>query len=166
MHRRSASITGLVLALVAVPGAVDAGPFESAAPVSAARLDGARGGFTSPAGLTVSLGIERLVSIDGQTVARHQADLGELGRLDGAQLAAARAALGSVQVVQNGPNNAVLAQLPTDTLGGVIIQNSLSDQVIRSQTVINTSVNSATLFKSLNFASSLADAVRGPLAPR
>ena len=39
-------------------------------PVSAERLDETRGGFTTPAGLEVSLGIQRLVTINGDIVAK------------------------------------------------------------------------------------------------
>ena len=44
-----------------------------------------------------------------------------------------------------------------------IIQNTLNDQTIRSQTIINASVNSATLMQSLNFNDSLGQAIRNAI---
>lgn len=128
-------------------------------PVSAAILEHTRGGFTLGGGLEVSLGIERLVSINGNTVSRTTLQLGDMSRLSAEQARQTGEALSSVNLIQNGHDNIVVAALAPLPLGGTVIQNSLNDQLIRSQTVIHSSVNSMGLLKTLNFQGSLGDAI-------
>ena len=45
------------------------------------------------------------------------------------------------------------------TLGGTVIQNSLNNQLINNQTIINASVNARGLLQAMNFQSSLANAL-------
>ena len=138
----------------------DAAPPDGWEAVDGSELDTMRGGFTTGGGLIVALGIERLVSINGQTVARTRFELAATGGLAGQAAAAARSALSDGALIQNGPGNVAPAMLSADALGATIIQNTLNDQAIRSQTVINASVNSATLMQSLNFHDSVGQAIR------
>lgn len=120
-------------------------------------LDSLRGGFTTPAGLEVSLGIERMVMLNGVMVAHTNLEIADLGRLREASPEAARDALASVQLVQNGAGNvATLAgTLPPATL----VQNTLDGQHIDSSTVIHSSVNSIGLLTALNVQDSLREAI-------
>ena len=125
---------------------------------SDAQLDQARGGFETGEGVLLSLGVERLVSINGDVVASSKVDISDVTKLSPAQAQLAGAALATVTLVQNGAGNVLLSggSLPA---GALVIQNSASDQLIRSQTTINATVNSLSLLKSLNFEASLRSAL-------
>lgn len=127
-------------------------------PVDDTALDAARGGFTSN-GLTVSLGIERLVSINGDVVARTHIDIADLSRIGGEQARQTSEALSSVKLIQNGGANIYRSADSGASMAGVVIQNSLNNQLIRTDTVINSTVNSAGLLNTLNFHSTLQDAL-------
>ena len=109
--------------------------------------------------LAVSLGIERLVSINGEIVSRTSFELADMSHLSAEQAELTREALSSVKLIQNGGDNIYQATMSAQTLGGTVIQNTLNDQLIRSQTVINSTVNSTALLKTLNFNGSLSDAL-------
>ena len=123
--------------------------------VDAAALDGERGGFDLPSGLTMSLGIERLVSINGQLVTQSSFNIANLASISADEARQVRDTLGSTQLVQNGSGN--LASIASG-ISGTFVQNSLSNQTIGTQTIINANVNSASLLKDLNFNSGLRDA--------
>lgn len=55
--------------------------------------------------------------------------------------------------------------MSAQTPGGVVIQNSLNDQLIRTHTVICSSVNSMALLKTLNFQGSMSDALARTAGP-
>ena len=129
------------------------------APVNEAHLERTRGGFSTPSGLEMKLGIERLVSINGNIVARTSFDISDLNRLSEASMRQTSNALSSVNLIQNGGDNIYQPGDAARTVGAVVIQNTLNDQLIRSQTLINSTVNSAGLLKTLNFQSSLSDAL-------
>ncbi len=133
--------------------------------VDAAALERLRGGFTSASGLQVSLGIERVVAINGQVQSRTSFHLADIGRLDPAQATLTRAALSDVKLIQNGHANMALAAFADATLGGTIVQNSLSDQHIESRTLINASVNSMGLLKAINFNGNVSDAIARAAGP-
>ncbi|QYF92130.1 hypothetical protein KY495_15310 [Massilia sp. PAMC28688] len=118
-------------------------------PVGPERLDGLRGGFITPAGLQVSLGIERIVSINGDAVSH--VTLFALGT-PGAGLAGGDAA----RLVQQGGNNVFAGAL--DQAGATFVQNSLHNQTIRTDTLISANVNSAGLLRELNFSQALSQA--------
>lgn len=143
-------------------------PFAASPPdgweaIDSEALDGMRGGFTGPNGLAISLGVERLVSINGAVVARASFEWSGLDGPAGAAAAQARATAGNIGLVQNGPGNTFVNTMATDALGATIIQNTLNDQTIRNQTVIHATVNSATLMHALNLNESVAQAVRSGL---
>ncbi|HEU4372559.1 MAG TPA: hypothetical protein VFS02_03665 [Telluria sp.] len=125
--------------------------------VAPAALDGMRGGFTTPEGLTLSLGIDRMVSINGEVVARTSFQIADMRNISGDEARQAQAALNAGQLVQNGAGNLALG----DTLAaarGTFVQNSLDGQAISTQTIINSSVNSMSLLKDMNFQAGLRDA--------
>ena len=162
-------------------------PFRPAdwAAASDERLDGLRGGFELGAGLTVSFGIARTVMINGEVLSRTSFVLPDIGKITAEQAAMARAALGGLTVVQNGPGNGVApnaftlspstsATSATDGVSpggpvlssGTVIQNSLSNQVLQNTTLINTGVNSLGLLKLGHANSALRDALLGGLGQR
>lgn len=135
-------------------------------PVDEARLDSTRGGFSTDTGLVVSLGLERLVSINGDLVARTSIDIADLNHISAEQARQTRDALSSVKLIQNGSDNIYQAGDAQRALGGVVIQNTLNDQLIRSQTVISSTVNSASLLKTINLQGSLSDALMRAVSAR
>lgn len=129
----------LTLTLVlAAAGVQAASPFTPSAAVAPGELDGCRGGFTTGSGLAVSLGVERIVTVDGQVATRSELRLGDLGRPDG-----------GAQVTGQ------LAQLTN----GTIIQNSLSDRTIGTTTIIHASVDTRGLMQAMHFQTTLANAL-------
>ena len=112
-------------------------------------LDQQRGGFTTPTGLQISLGVQRLVSINGTPVAQVslQAVSGSAPGLSAVE--------GSARLIQQGSNNLFGATL--DLPGATFIQNSLSGQTIRTETHITANLNSAALMRDLNFYNSMRD---------
>lgn len=144
---------------------VEVAPPDGWHAVGGGALDGMRGGFTFGDGLIVGLGLERLVSINGELVASTRFELGDLSGLGGDAAEAARSALNQGGLIQNGPGNVAPSVLSPDALGATVIQNTLNDQTIRSQTIINATVNSATLMQSLNFNDSVGQAIRDAVRP-
>lgn len=129
-------------------------------------LDTLRGGFTGADGLKVSLGIERMVHVNGSLVSHTSLQIADVGRLDADQARQAGAALAHVTLVQNGNANMAAPAFSAETLGATIIQNSLNNQQIESRTLINSSVNSASLLGTINFGGSLNDAIMRAASPR
>lgn len=154
------------LVLVACGAPAAAGPTDDWPPVNDAQLDRMRGGFDTAGGLTVALGIERLVSINGDIIARTSVAIADLNHLSVEQARQTRDALSSVKLIQNGSDNIYQAGDASRVIGGVVIQNTLNDQLIRSQTVISSTVNSASLLKTLNFQGSLSDALTSAVSAR
>jgi hypothetical protein len=232
----------------AVPVQTDAAPgaFDAANAVDSATLDKARGGFLTREGLIVSLGLERLVSINGNIVEQTKLQIGDIGKLARAEAGALPQAVslatvplpaagvasapppaaacasvpppaagmasvvppqaagvasfppqaagvasvpsqagaeasalppaagvasvppqaaGELRLIQNGDVRTVAANAQ-NLLGGTVIQNTLNDQVIRSQTSINATVNTAGMLRTLNFGTSLNNALLTAVAPR
>jgi hypothetical protein len=155
----------LPVLLLSVAGAASAGPFDPANAVDSATLDQARGGFITPDGLVVTLGLERLVTINGNVVERTQMQLGDIGKLARGEGAISREALGELRLIQNGDVR-TMAGNAQNLLGGTIIQNTLNDQSIRNQTSINATVNTAGMLRALNFGTSLNNALSTAVGPR
>ena len=153
---------GLVLASAAIATQGLAGgqdnPFSSDHAVAPASLDDYRGGFVTDNGLAVTLGIERIVTINGNVAERSRLDLGDLGRLTSGQSSLTADTANQVRLIQNG-GGTFNVQMGDTTLGGTVIQNSLSNQLINNQTIINASVNARGLLQAMNFQSSLANAL-------
>ena len=134
--------------------------------VDAAVLGQLRGGLSIAGGLQVSLGIERIVTINGEVQSRTSFQLTDIARLSEQQATLTRAALSDVKLIQNGGANMALAALPDASLGGTIIQNSLSGQHIDTRTLITASVNSMGLLKANNFHGNVSDAIARAAGPR
>jgi len=132
--------------------------------VASASLGLMRGGFSTPAGLQLSLGIERLVTINGELVSHTNFQIADLGRISGAEALRARDAVQAMNLVQNGDHNLVSGDLAARP--GTFVQNSLNDQLIRSQTIISSSVNSLSMLKDLNFNAGVHDAVLNAIGTR
>jgi hypothetical protein len=133
--------------------------------VDAATLAGQRGGFTTASGIALSIGIERLVAINGEVVSRTSLQVPDMSRLDPELARQTGAALSAVKLIQTGSANMGLAGFADASLGGTVIQNTLSDQRIDSRTVINASVNSLGLLKALNFNGNVSDAIARAAGP-
>ncbi|QYF94184.1 hypothetical protein KY495_02845 [Massilia sp. PAMC28688] len=146
-------LPGLILTLVALQTPVAAATPHDWQPVAAARLAALRGGFTVAPGLHLSFGIEQRVAINGVMVARSAWTV--LHGRQGHPGPGAPAML----LVQNGSTQAMPAGLAPDVGAGMLIQNTLSDQHIGSQTTIHAAVNSATLLDAINFQGQLSDAL-------
>jgi hypothetical protein len=113
-------------------------PTDDWSAVDDSQLAQARGGFELGNGMLVSLGVERLVSINDTVVSHTRFSFPDVTQLSDAQ-----------------------ARLASDALAGVLVQNSLNDQAIRSQTTIDTTVANLQLLKAVNFESGLRDALSG-----
>ncbi len=160
----SITLWGVALCGAAPAAGAAPGPFD-AAPLPDARLEATRGGFDG--NLAVSLGLERLVTINGEQVSSTRFNVADLSRITGAEAALVRAALAPQQLVQNGAGSGVAdPMLASRTVSALLIQNSLSDQLIRSQTTINASVNTLDALKGLGFEGSLRQALAATLVPR
>lgn len=140
-------------------------PFDPVHAVDSATLDAARGGFITPDGLVVSLGLERLVTINGNVVERTEMQLGDIGKLASGQGGIPSEALGQLRLIQNGDVRSVTPDAAT-LLGGTVIQNTLNDQLINNRTSINATVNTAGMLRALNFGTSLNNALSTAVGPR
>lgn len=129
-------------------------------------LDKLRGGFDFGGGLMVSFGISRTVFINGQMVATTSFQVGDMAKLTSAQTEALGQQISTqAQVVQNGPGNRVDTGAGTVPLA-IYIQNTLNNQTLRSQTVIDVASNGLNLVKSLNLQSTLNDSINNAIRSR
>ena len=140
----------------------DAGQWQ---PVDDAILAGARGGFDLGNGLVMSLGMERVVSVNGEVISSSAFNIADVSKLNSEQAGFAGTELSSLNLLQNGAGNSFVATLP-QTVGATVIQNSLNDQVLATRTVINTSLNSSELLKAINFQDSLRTALSNSVGPQ
>lgn len=145
----------IAASLAAMSSAQAGAPQQSWAPVDSARLGQARGGFSTPGGLELSLGIERIVSLNGDVVSRSTIQIADVRGMSADHAKAVNEAFSSVSLVQNGARNSID---PGSMAPGTFVQNTLNDQMIGTRTVITTTVNSAALMKELNFMSSVREA--------
>lgn len=134
--------------------------------VSNENLENMRGGFDAGSGLSVSFGIVRTVTINGDLVNRTSFNLPDVAKITGEQARMASAAIAEAGLVQNGAANFVDAGVKSQLAGGTFIQNSLNDQTIQTLTIINTGVNSLGLLKAMNAQTALKDALIGSMGIR
>ena len=127
-------------------------------PVGPASLDAARGGFEVAGGLSLSLGIERVVSVNGEILARTTIAIPDLSAMTAEQARMTQDALGAARMIQIGGNNFAATDLNLPN-GATLVQNTLSGQDIRTATTISSTVNSMSLLKDINFQSTIRDAV-------
>jgi hypothetical protein len=128
-------------------------------------LDQMRGGFDLGAGLVVSFGISRSVFINGQLATSTSFQVGDMSKLSAAQAEVITQQMASqAQVVQNGPGNSVDA----GAIGplATYIQNTLSNQTIRNQTVIQVTSNGLSLVKNMNLQATITDSINNAVRSR
>jgi hypothetical protein len=133
-------------------------PFGTrAVAMSSTALDRMRGGFVAN-GLNISFGIERATYINGALVTSTSLNMTNLG-----QMTAGRGSTvldsGTLALVQSGAGNIVTNGSVLPAAVGTVIQNTLDGQKIQNVTVINATVNSMAVMRSLNLQSSLRGAV-------
>ncbi|MBI1891317.1 MAG: hypothetical protein HYS18_11775 [Burkholderiales bacterium] len=131
--------------------------------VETALLDNMRGGFGIESGLKISFGIERSVSINGELASTLNFTAADIGKLISGQEASALPN-NMIELIQNGPANVFQASALPST--ATFVQNTLSDQTIRSMTVISTTTNSLEILKGMNLHSVLNDALLNAAALR
>lgn len=153
---RAANILALCLALVAGRAAAEA-PLWTA--VEDSTLASMRGGFDFGNGLSVSFGIERAVYINGALVTSTSINVGELARVTPEQAMQISRQAAAINLVQNGTGNAAALSGGDLATPGTVIQNTLDNQNIRSQTIINASSNAMGLMKTLNTLTSMREAL-------
>jgi len=124
-------------------------------------MDGMRGGFTTPDGLVLSFGIERVVYINGELASSTRLNVSELGNLVGgsADLRAMVPVGATIGLIQSGPNNTFNGGVMHSGSFATVIQNSLDGQHIQTITTIDAQVNSMDLMQSNRFGESLRDAL-------
>lgn len=136
--------------------------FQSRAAVDETRLAQTRGGFVTPSGLILSLGIERSISINGTMVAQTNLHINDVRAMTSADAAALKNAL-QPMIVQRGSGNTLPSSV-SQLAAGTFVQNSLSDQTISTNTVISSTLNSGSMLKEINFMSSVRDANIGAMS--
>jgi hypothetical protein len=129
-------------------------------------LDQLRGGFDIGAGLVVSFGITRAVFINGQLVTSTSFQVGDVTKLTSAQAEVLRQQVPTqAQFVQNGGGNTVEASSGAVPLS-TYIQNTLNNQTIRNQTVIQATSSGLSVMKGLNLQSTLNDSINNAVRNR
>ena len=129
-------------------------------------LDRLRGGFDLGAGLVVSFGISRAVYINDQLVTTTSFQLGDISKFTPAQAAVLSQQISAqTQVVQNGPGNTVAPGALVIPLA-TYIQNTLNNQTIRAQTVIQGSTNGLGLLRGLNLQATITEAISNAIQNR
>lgn len=154
-----AGLAAVLLAAVFPAGRARAAPpgFGPDAAVPAATLAGYRGGFETPAGMTVTLGLERIVTLDGGVAMHSRLEFGDLARLTGG--------LGSGP--GSGPNSGAVTLLAQALLpGATIIQNALSGALIQHTTIIDASVDAHGMLQAMHFQATLANALNNAAGAR
>lgn len=131
--------------------------FTRRPPVNEAVLDGLRGGFQSaPNGPIMSFGIERSVFVNGQPVAATVLNIPDLMQF-------ASNPSNSFALIQTGRGNAVIPDASSLPPLMTVIQNSLDNQRIQHQTVINATVAALSWTRALALGSALTQANLGAI---
>ena len=164
-RRHPALRLALLLAVLLVPSGARGQGGELGTewqPVDPARLAQMRGGFQLPSGMMLSFGIERVVFLNGELTARIAVQIPDVARITPEQ-AQALADFNRGMVVQIGEGNRFD---PAQVAGGLVIQNTLDDQDIRTLTRIEVGVDTLGSYQSLNANGALTDAlIRAPGSP-
>lgn len=131
--------------------------FTRRTPVSEAELDQMRGGFQSdPNGPIMSFGIERSVVINSQLVSSTVLDIPNLMQFDGNPSH-------TFTHIQAGGGNALPSDMSSLPTFMTAIQNSLDNQSIQSQTIINATVPALSWTRSLALGDALSQATVGAI---
>lgn len=131
-------------------------------PVDPARLAEMRGGYQLPTGMMLSFGIERVVYLNGELIARIAVHIPDARQIS-AEQAQALADFNRGLRVQVGEGNRIE---PAQIAGGLVVQNTLDDQDIRTVTRIDVGVDTLGAYQGLNANEALTDAlIRAPGGP-
>ena len=133
--------------------------------VSNRTLDRQRGGFDVGSGLLVSFGITRAVYINGDLVTQTSLNFGRVADITPAQATQLSRQMAALNLVQVGPGNRVAPDVLASGTG-TIIQNTLNNQRIMNQTVINARSNAMGMIKNLNTQNTLSEALNRSAAGR
>lgn len=126
--------------------------FTRRTPVSETELDRMRGGFQSDQNTPfISFGIERSVVINGQLVRSTVLDIPNLMQFDGNPS-------GTFTHIQTGGGNTLTPDMASLQTFMTAIQNSLDNQTIQSQTIINATVPALSWAQSLALGNALSQA--------
>ncbi len=164
------SVLWLVLGVLTMPTAAAADmvdealehPLSNLVAVTPAQLDEMRGGFEIDGGLKLSFGIERASYINGVLVSTQTLNVPSLTAASQGVFAEAMARAGSMGLIQNGNGNSFTINANTN-LTGNIIQNTVDNQKIETKTVVDSTVNSLQVLRSLNLQSAVRDGIIGAL---
>lgn len=134
--------------------------------VSNQTLDQLRGGFDMAPGLTVSFGVSRAVLVNGQLLSSTSFQVDDLAKFTSAQnrLSGWQPGL-APQVLQNGPGNTIAAGAMSIPLG-IYVQNTLNQQTIHSETVIQAASSGLSMVKSLNLQATLNESINNAIRNR
>ena len=164
-RRHPALRLALLLAVLLVPSGARGQGGELGTewqPVDPARLAQMRGGFQMPSGMMLSFGIERVVCLNGELTARIAVQIPDVARITPEQ-AQALADFNRGMVVQIGEGNRFD---PAQVAGGLVIQNTLDDQDIRTLTRLEVGVDTPGAYQYLHPNGALTDALtRAPGGP-
>jgi hypothetical protein len=133
--------------------------------VSDRKLDRLRGGFDLGSGLVVSFGITRTLLINGELVTQSTLSFDGFTKFTPAQAEQMSRQVSAMGIVQNGPGN-IYQPGPGGSGFAIVIQNTLDNQQILNQTVINASSNAGGMIKNLNLQSTLNDSLMRAVGPR
>ena len=131
-------------------------------------LDTLRGGFDLGRGLMVSFGISRAVYVNGQLMTSTTFQIGDLTSLtpqQAATLSQQISAQTQAQVVKNGPGNTMELSVGSAPLS-TFIQNTLNNQNIRNQTIIDVTSNGMGIVKGLNLQATIDAAIADAIGTR
>ena len=128
-------------------------------PVSDQQLNTYRGGFFN-SGLMLSLGIERVLYINGQLTTAMALNSTLPASIDSSTRSDVSTSLSSqTAALPQGSNGPVHVTTNLNFSAPLYVQNTLPHQTIGIVTVINATTNTASLLKTLNFSSTLRDAI-------
>jgi len=150
-----------------------------------------RGGFSIADGLQVDFGIQRAVYVNGNLVTTTSLNLPDLTKLTqgtNTSLSAANPAsssvtmpvslpasgaatpgavdtdaINSLALIQSGSGNTFQAGAMPSSSAGTVIQNTLDNQKLQNMTVIQATVNSLSILKSLDLQTTVRNAVNSSL---
>jgi hypothetical protein len=111
-------------------------------------------------GLLVSFGITRAIYVNGDLITQTTLNVGRISELTPAQATQLSSQLAAVNMVQIGPGNSVSTDATGTGAGGgavtgTISQNTLNNQQITNETVINAQSNALGIIRNLNTLNTL-----------
>jgi hypothetical protein len=131
--------------------------FTQRTPVSAAALDRMRGGFqNNPNDPIMSFGIERSVFLNGKLVSTTVLTIPNLMQLAGNPA-------NTFTLIQTGGGNSLASAAPSLPAFMTVIQNSLDNQNIQNQTVMNATVAALSWARSLALGNALSQTTVGAI---